>query len=158
MPLFTVGARLWLTKGEYAYQQGSLKSFSFTLRDGQNGRVLLGAAEGGYGPLSWVVSVGEPTVTCSQSSANSCFRDETIAFASAAVMGDAPVVVQTDQVATVMLQGMPYDVRLLAEIATATFTCPAYVLANEVMIDLRAQNLAETSLSAGLPTAAGDGG
>jgi hypothetical protein len=153
MPLFPVGAQVWLTMSVVQVRglEADLQStFSFAVRAGQAGRLLFGAATASYGPLSFPVPVDQLTTTCTANGVYQCAPQGTVTYASAVVTGDVPVVVQTDHLTTISLDGSPYDVRLDAETGTSGgYRCSDWSVPEHVSIDVRAQGLA--SLIAGLP-------
>lgn len=152
MPLFPVGARVWLTKSKDGMQWfGPPPPTSFAVRDGQGGPLLFGGAIGRYGPLSFPVEVDQLAVTCTQRD-EGCAPNGTISFAGAVVTGDKPAFVEPDQIGTIVLGAALYEVRLFAanEPVVEPVNCTDFFGISEVQVDVRSANLA--SLIAGLPT------
>jgi hypothetical protein len=153
MPLFKIGAHVWLTKSKDGLQQsfGPPPPSSFAVRAGQEGPLLFGGAFGGYGPMSFPVQVDQLAVTCSQSD-QTCSALSTLSFAGAVVTGDKPAFVEPDHVGTILLGGALYEVRLYAvtETVVPPVSCTDFFAESEVQIDVRSMNLA--TLIANLPS------
>jgi hypothetical protein len=151
MPLFPVGARVWLTKSKDGTQGfGPPPSSSFAVRTGQGGTLLFGGAIGPYGPLSFPVQVDQFTVVCSERDGE-CAPNSSISFAGAVVTGDSPVYVAPDELGSILLGGALYQVRLFAasEPVTQPVNCTDFFGESDVQIDVRSTNLA--NLIGGLP-------
>jgi hypothetical protein len=151
MPLFPIMARVWLTKSKDGMPWfGPPPPSSFAVRDGQGGPLLLGAAIGRYGSLSFPVQVDQLAVTCTERD-EGCAPNGIISFAGAVVTGDQPVFVQPDQLGMILLGGVPYEVRLYAasEPVVQPVNCTDFFGIDEVQVDVRSTNLA--GLIAGLP-------
>ncbi len=152
MPLFPLGASVWLTKtkdGPPGF--GPPPSTAFAVRDGQGGTLLFGAANGSYGPLSFPVKVDQLVATCSQRD-EGCAPNSTISFAAATVTGDKPAFIETDELGSILLGGALYEVRLYAvhEAVAQPINCTDFFGLSQVQVDVRAMNL--PSLIAGLTT------
>ena len=145
MPLFSVGARVWLTKSKDGMQWfGPPPPSSFTVRDGKGGPLLFGAAIGRYGPLSFPVQVDQLVDLCSQRD-QGCAPNSTISFAGAIVTGDKPAFIESDQLGLILLDGGLYEVRLYAahEAVLQPVSCTDFFGVDEVQVDVRSTKLAD---------------
>jgi hypothetical protein len=153
--LFPVGARVWFTKdadpAPPALEGDPGVPYSFAIHDGQGGRLIVGAALQGYGPLTAPITTSQPTPGCTMALQAGCITG-TLTYGTTVVAGDTRVTVSTDAPATVTLGGVAYDVRYAAELEQGQVdsqACTNVTLTSMAQIDVRAHDLA--TLVASLP-------
>ena len=157
-PTFPPGARVWLSKGQdptggFVAPQPR----SFSIRTGQSGTLLMGAALNAFTVVSSPVAIGAVQAVCTASAADGCLAPgSTVTYSEVTVSGDSPVVVHDGTLGEIALGGVRYDVRVMAQMtteATGAGNCADYFPFGGVSLDVRAQSLA--ALAAGLPVGSG---
>jgi hypothetical protein len=157
-PRFPPGARVWFSKGQdptggFVAPQPR----SFSLRSGQGGTLLMGAALNAFTAVSSPVAIGGVQAICTASAADGCSPPgSTVTYSQVTVSGDSPVVVRDGALGEIALDGVRYDVRVTAQMTTQAMgfsTCADYFPFAGVSLDVRAQGLA--ALAAGLPVGSG---
>jgi hypothetical protein len=149
MPLFPVGARVWLSKDpagnpRYSPLYGGPGS-ALSIRDREGGRLLLGAAFNDNGPAApFAVSPG--TDVCSDANPVCPLPGSRVFYQAVDVHGDSTVTIEDSQTATVQLDGLDYDVRVTAQRVTdgpegCGLADYFAALAGGVTVDARARDL-----------------
>jgi hypothetical protein len=159
MPL-PLGAQVWLTKnpaGDPVDQPFYYPppSWSIAVRDGQDGRLLLGAAYNPTGAIESPVALGTLSAACTTDDPDGCNRYGTRTYSTVDVLGDATVSIADSQTATVAIGGIDYDVRVSAQrvvAGTQSGGCADWQAIGGLAIDAQAKDL--TSLAASLPAGA----
>jgi len=159
MPLFPLGARVWLSKdpvvdpawpipGDVSTTQ---QPWSFSVRDRSGGRLLFGAARGSSGELRSPIQVDHLTPVCEDVVARSCGTKKQTIYSRLDVHGDVTVSVGDSETAIVPIGGFDYEVRVSArEELSLNRYCGDYSKNDGVAVELRAVDL--ESLIASLQT------
>ena len=157
MPIFPVGAKVWLTKNPAKEPIVFNPSpWSIAVRDRQGGALLFGAVRSATPPLTSPVMVSGVTDDCISTGMDICARNTIVTHQTVAIQGDRAFTVRDGETAVVTIGGIDYDVSVVAQ---HTFTAPSStpLCADSygpigVSLDVRARNLA--SLIAGLEVGA----
>ena len=146
MPIFPVGAKVWLTKNPAAestlfYPQPS----SIVVRDRQGGTLLFAAVRNTEPPLTSPVVLSAVSDDCAAMGANFCTRNATVTHQTVAIHGDTAVTVRDGETTVVTIGGIAYDVSVLARRTSSpagSGSCPDYYPPIGVSLDVWARDLA----------------
>lgn len=145
---FAPGAQLWLTL-LYSVPTSWFTpppAWSASIRDRENGTLLFGASYNDFDSAAAPIQVGARMPTCMGPSPDTqCAPTATVTYSSLEVLGDETVVVDDSATETVMLGGVPYDVRIHAQQQSSTDPprCVDYVAPGGVTLDIGALHLDE---------------
>jgi hypothetical protein len=153
MPLFPLGAKVWLSKSPAGNQiddpsVSGIEPWALSIKDGKDGHVLLGATRNFFAPSPatplQLTSVS-PVCTSADPLPPACVLNGTIQYSSAIALGDNMGYRLVDsQTTTVPIQGVNDAVTMTAqqEYGTISSTCPQYQLPGGVALDVQATDLA----------------
>jgi hypothetical protein len=152
------GGRVWLSKVPRGNQRESDTLFSgkgptaFSVRNGQAGKLILGAAYNHlYLPAS-PATVGAQSPICTAANNDFCAPGTTITYSAVEVKGDVPVSIADGETRVVTMGGLTYDARVTArQISSSVQPCPDYHPRHGVTLDMVARdwNLATEGMEIG---------
>jgi hypothetical protein len=135
MPIFPVGAKVWLSQAYTPISAYSDHRFKFVLRDGKDGALLLGAGLDGVlavdSPLE-PAPVGNLQVSCKEEQrpttlqGTPCSQTSSITYYSAEVSADTKVTIRNGETKTVNIGGIAYEATVGATLGIQACTNDAY--------------------------------
>ncbi|HKO94512.1 MAG TPA: hypothetical protein VJU61_25335, partial [Polyangiaceae bacterium] len=143
MPLFPLGARLWLSQNSLRTPSTEPSApSSFWLRDREGGRLLFGAAWGSSSELGAPVALDHRTRVCDEPLSKVC-AEPRVFYSELDVHGDTTLRIGDSETANLSIGGFEYEVRVTAreEPDAPHRYCGVYAKNEGVSLELQAKDL-----------------